>query len=176
MDAGQKLICKSFNSFDPDQSVLNCQKRESAYIPVSGDHIQLLHDGSCHWFLLFSLSGRVQVYYSLRTNLKLVSKKCLKSLYQPFVKNGKLDVSSKTTRRLQLWSFCSSFCQCFTWWQINNICPFRFIEMRNHLIKCLKGACLRSFVTFTVKKMYKFDKRLVKRFQAFFRNGCKPNT
>ena len=95
MDAGQKLIFKAHNSVDCYQSVLNCQKKkESAYFPVSVDHIQLLHDGSCHWFLSFSSSGRVQAYDSLRTNLTLVSKKKgLKSLYQ-FVKNGKPDVSS----------------------------------------------------------------------------------
>ena len=51
MDAGQQLICKALGSLETYQSVLNCQKKESTYFPVSGDHIQLLHDGSCHWLL-----------------------------------------------------------------------------------------------------------------------------
>ena len=47
MDAGQQLICKTLDSLETYQSVLNCQKKQSTYFPVSGDHIQLLHDGSC---------------------------------------------------------------------------------------------------------------------------------
>ena len=93
MDAGQQLICKALGSFETYQSVLNCQKKESTYFSVSGDHIQLLHDGSCHWLLAFTSSGRVQVCDSLRTNLTPISKKCLKSLFQSLVKNGKLEVT-----------------------------------------------------------------------------------
>ena len=81
MDAGQKLICKAIGSLETYQSVLNCHKKESTYFPVSGDHIQLLHDGSCHWLLVFTSNGRVQVCDSLRTNLTTISKKCLKSLF-----------------------------------------------------------------------------------------------
>ena len=87
MGAGQQLICQAVGSPKTYQSVLNCQKKESTYFPVSGDHIQLLHDGSCHWLLAFTSSGRVQVYDSLRTNLTSISQKCLKS------KNGKLEVT-----------------------------------------------------------------------------------
>ena len=92
MDAGQKLICKALGSLETYQSVLNCQKKRQTYFPVSGDHIQLLHDGNCHWLLAFSSSGRVQVCDSLSTNLTSVSKQCLKSLYQPLLRNGKLEV------------------------------------------------------------------------------------
>ena len=49
MDARQQLICQALGSPQTYQSVLNCQKKESTCFPVSGDHIQLLHDGSCHW-------------------------------------------------------------------------------------------------------------------------------
>ena len=76
-DAGQKLICTILDSLDSYPSVLNCQKKKSTYLPVSGDHIQLLLDGSCHCFLSFSSSGRVQLCDSLRTNLISVSKRCL---------------------------------------------------------------------------------------------------
>ena len=38
------------------------------------------------------LNPAVQVCDSLRTNLTSISKKCLKSLFQPLVKNGKLEV------------------------------------------------------------------------------------
>ena len=61
MDAGQQLICKALGSPETYQSVLNCQKKESTYFPVSSNHIQLLHDGICHWLLAFTSSGRVQV-------------------------------------------------------------------------------------------------------------------
>ena len=93
MDAVQQLICKTLGSLETYQSVLNCQKKESTYFPVSGDHIQLLHNGSCHWLLVFTSSDRVQVCDSLRTNLTSISKKCLKSLFHPLVKNGKFEVT-----------------------------------------------------------------------------------
>ena len=93
MDTGQKLICKALGSLETYLSVLNCQKKQQTYFSVSGDHIQLLHGGNCHWLLAFSSSGRVHVFDSLRTNLTSVSKQCLKSLYQPLLKNGKLEVT-----------------------------------------------------------------------------------
>ena len=75
MDAGEQLICKVLGSLETYQLVLNCQKKELIYFPVSGDHIQLLHDGSCHWLLAFTSSGRVQLCDSLHTNLTSISKK-----------------------------------------------------------------------------------------------------
>ena len=93
MDPSQKVVYKALGSLETYQSVLNWQKKRQMYFPVSGDHIQLLHDGNCHWLLAFSSSGRVQVCDSLRTNLTSVSKQCLKSLYQPLLKNGKLEVT-----------------------------------------------------------------------------------
>ena len=57
MDAGKNLICKALtNSY---QSVLNYQKKESTYLPVSVDNIQLLHNGRFHCFFSFSSSGKV---------------------------------------------------------------------------------------------------------------------
>ena len=61
MDAGQQLIFKALGSPETYQLVLNCQNKESTYFPVSSNHIQLLRDGSCHWLLAFTSSGRVQV-------------------------------------------------------------------------------------------------------------------
>ena len=91
LDAEQQLICEALGSLETYQSVLSCQKKESKYFLVYGDHIQLLHDGSCHWLLAFTSIGR-QVCDSLRTNLTSISRKCFKSLFQPLVKNGKLEV------------------------------------------------------------------------------------
>ena len=76
MDAGQQLIHKALGSLETYQLVSNCQKKELIYFRVSGDHIQLLHDGSCHWLLAFTSSSRVQVCDSLRNNVTSVSKDC----------------------------------------------------------------------------------------------------
>ena len=76
MDAGQQLIYKALGSLETYQLVSNCQKKELIYFRVSGDHIQLLHDGSCHWLLAFTSSSRVQVCDSLRNNVTSVSKDC----------------------------------------------------------------------------------------------------
>ena len=93
MDAGQKLIFKSLGGLETNQSVLNCQKKRQTYFPVPGNHIQLLHDGNCYWLFALSSSDRVQVCDIFRTNLTSISKQCLKSLYQPLLKNGKLEVT-----------------------------------------------------------------------------------
>ena len=60
-------------------------------MPTTTDHIQLLHDGDCHWLLAFSSAGRVKVCDSLFSNLSAVTKKSLKSLFKPLVKDGKLN-------------------------------------------------------------------------------------
>ena len=65
MDPGQQLIRKALGSLETYQSVFNYQRKVSTYFPVSGDHIQLFYDGSCHWLSAFNSSGRVQVCDSL---------------------------------------------------------------------------------------------------------------
>ena len=59
MDAAQKLICKEIGTMDSYQSVLNSERKtENPYESVSQEHVQLLHDGSNHWFLSFCSNGR----------------------------------------------------------------------------------------------------------------------
>ena len=152
MDAGQQLIFKALGSLETYQSVLNCQKKESTYYPRSGDHIQSLHNGSCHWLLAFTLSVRVQVCDSLGTNLKSVRKKCLKSHFQPIVKNGKLEVTlllvDKQTDGFSCGLFALGYASILldggkspvdAWFVVN--------EIRNHFMKWLKDAHLYPFRT-----------------------------
>ena len=80
-------------AFKPTNRYYTGRKKGMDIFPVSGDHISLLHDGSCHWLLAFTSSCRFQVCNSLRTNLTSISKKCFKSLFQPLVRNGKLEVT-----------------------------------------------------------------------------------
>ena len=56
MDTAQKLICKQLGDDAGYQSVLYVQKY---FRPVNIEHIQLLHDGSQHWFLTYCSNGRV---------------------------------------------------------------------------------------------------------------------
>ena len=37
------------------------KKEDVTFFAVTKDHIQLMHDGKDHWFLSFSVDGRVQV-------------------------------------------------------------------------------------------------------------------
>ena len=58
MDAAQKLICKQLGDKSSYQTVLNTQRKGATpFRPVNQEHIQLLHDGSNHWFLSFCSSG-----------------------------------------------------------------------------------------------------------------------
>ena len=146
MDASQKLIYKALGSLETYQSVLNCQKKRQTYFPVSGDHIQLLHDSNCHWLLAFSSSGRVQVCDSLRTNLTSLSKQCLKSLYQPLFKNGKLEVTFLTVEKQTDGFNFGLFALAYASILLDGKSPtdFRFLvkEIRAHYIKSLKDFTL----------------------------------
>ena len=76
------LICKALRDERSYQSVLNTQRKVIIpFRPLNHDHIQLLHDGSSHWFLSFCQSGQIQICDSLKSSLKnRVSMKCLYAL------------------------------------------------------------------------------------------------
>ena len=143
INAAQKLVCNALGSLKTYQSVLNCQKKWQTYFPLSGDYIQLLHDGNCHWLLVFSSTGRVQVCDSLCTNLTSVSKQCLKSLYQPLLKNGKLEVTFLPVEKQTDGFNCGLFALAYASILLDGKSPtdFRFLvkKMRAHYINCLKG-------------------------------------
>lgn len=150
MDAGQKLICNSLGDLEAYQSVLNGQKQEQApYIPVSADHIQLLHDGGCHWLLAFSSGGRVQVCDSLRSNLSAVTKKSLKSLFKPLMRNEKLKVTILPSDKQKDGVNCGLFALAFASIILDGRSPsdyiFKVDEMRNHYIHCLNECKLLPF-------------------------------
>ena len=150
MDAGQKLICKALGDLESYQNVLNCQKQnESPYIPVSADHIQLLHDGGCHWLLAFSSGGRVQVCDSLRSTLSAVTKKSLKSLFKPLVKNKKLQITFLPTDKKKDGVNCGLFALAFASVILDGRSPsdyaFTVNEMRDHYIRCLSECNLLPF-------------------------------
>ena len=88
MDATQKLVCKEIGTMDSYQSVLNSERKtENPYQPVSQEHVQLLRDGSNHWFLSFCSNGQVQICDSLRSSLTPSSRKSICSLYKNYVPN-----------------------------------------------------------------------------------------
>ena len=61
MYAGEQLIYKAVGILETYQLVLNFQKKELIWFPVSDNHIQLLRDSSCHWLLAFTSNIRVRV-------------------------------------------------------------------------------------------------------------------
>ena len=97
---------------------------------------------SCHWLLAFTSSGGVQVCDNLRTNLTSISKKCLKCLFQPLVKNGKLEVTFLPVDKQTNGFSCSLFTLGYASILLDGKFPVdtRFVvnEMRNHFMKCLK--------------------------------------
>ena len=94
MDPAQKLICKSFGNLASWQPVLNWQRRGTPFHKEGEEHIQLMHDGTNHWLLLFNSNGRVQVFDSLYHTIGSVTKRCLKALYKSLLdKDVKLSVT-----------------------------------------------------------------------------------
>ena len=120
-------------------------------LSVSGDHIQLLHSGICHWLLAFTSSGRVQVCDSLRTNLTSFSKKCLKSLFEPLVKNDKLEITFLPVDKQTHGFNCGLFALGYVSILLDGKSPadagFVVNEMHNHFMICLKDAHLYPFPT-----------------------------
>jgi len=94
--------------------------------------------------------GRVQVCDSLRTNLISISKKCLKSLFQPLVKNGKLEVTFLPVDK-QTDGFNCLFALGYASILLDGKSPvdaqFVVNEMRSHFMKCLNDVQLYPFPT-----------------------------
>ena len=88
---------------------------------------------------------------SLRTNVTSISKKCLKSLFQPLVKNGKLEVTFLPVDKQTDGFNCGLFALGYASILLDGKSPVdaRFVvnEMRNHFMKCLKDAHLYPFPT-----------------------------
>lgn len=151
MDAAQKLICREIGSDSNFQSVLNSQiKVQLPFQPVTQEHIQLLHDGSHHWFLSFCSNGRVQICDSLYTNLTQSSKKSIQSLYKHFVANdGKLLITFLPVQKQPDGHNCGPFAIAYAAEILEGNSPteaiFSVQEMRGHLIKCLENQKLTPF-------------------------------
>ena len=88
---------------------------------------------------------------SLRTNVTSISEKCLKSLFQPLVKNGKLEVTFLPIDKQTDGFNCGLFALGYASILLDGKSPVdaRFVvnEMRNHYMKCLKDAHLYAFPT-----------------------------
>ena len=120
------------------QSAVNCQKKESAYFLVLIDRSQLLNDGSCYWFLSFSLSRRAQVCDNLRTSLTLISKKMLE-IYFPAVPKKMKSLTWRSihfiNRPMARWLlFALPFASALPDGKLPIDARFVVSEMRNHFI------------------------------------------
>ena len=150
MDAAQKLICKKLGTIDSYQSVLNSEKQtENPFQPVSQEHVQLLHDGSNHWFLTICSNGRVQVCDSLRSKLTPASRKSIRSLYKHYVLGGQRITFLPVQRQPDGFS-CGLFAIAFAAELLDGHSPsessqFDVDKMRSHLIVCLEQQNLSPF-------------------------------
>ena len=144
MDAAQKLICKALGDEEGYQSVLNAQhKGNQPFHPVNQEYIQLIHDGSNHWFLSFCSNGRVQICDSLNAKLNRVSSKCVQALYKIFVDcwSGRVLVSFLPVQKQTDSCNCGPFAVAFAAEILDAKSPiearFDVKKMRGHLRSCL---------------------------------------
>ena len=150
MDAAQKLICKEIGTMDSYQSVLNSERKtENPYQPASQEHVQLLHDGSNHWFLSFCSNGRVQICDSLKSSLTPSSRKSIRSLYKDYVPNGGERMTFRPVQKQPDSYNCGAFAIAYAAELLDGQCPsdevFDINEMRKHLITCLENQILTPF-------------------------------
>ena len=151
MDASQILICKALGTQDY-QSVLNCQKRVKPYRAVTGEYIQLLHNGINHWFLSFCSNSRVQVCDNLNSTLTRTSRKLIQSLYKNVGQkndSGNVRVTFLPVQKQPDGHHCGLFAVAFTAEILAGKSPieavFDVAQMRNHLIFCLEQGALTPF-------------------------------
>ena len=150
MDAAQKLICKKVGTMDSYQSVLNSERKtENPYQTVSQEHVQLLQDGSNHWFLSFCSNGWVQICDSLRSSLTPSSRKAIRSPYENYVPNGGVRMTLLPVQKQPDGYNCGAFAIAYAAELLDGQCPsdavFDVNEMRKHLITCLENQILTSF-------------------------------
>ena len=149
MDAAQKLICKQLGNGAEYQSVLYAQKHFHA---VDNEHVQLLHDGSQHWFSTYCTGGTVYVCDSLKTYLNRISKKSVQALYRNCVDSmGHLAISFLPVQQ-QIDADrhnCGVFAIAFAAEILDGKSPanvnFDVAKMRDHLITCLEKQQLSPF-------------------------------
>ena len=143
MDAAQHLICKALG-IQNFQSVLYCQMR-NGYRPVTGEHIQLLHNGTNHWFLRFCSRSCVQICDSMGSTLSRSSRKCIQTLYKQFgdeSPNGIVPVTFLPVFNQSDSCNCGLFAIAYAADMLNGKSPidakFNVPQMRIHLKKCLE--------------------------------------
>ena len=148
MDASQVLICKALGTQDY-QSVLNCQKRVKPYRAVTGEYIQLLHNGINHWFLSFCSNSRVQVCDSLNSTLTRTSRKSIQSLYKNVGQkndSGNVRITFLHVQKKPDGQNCGLFAVAFAAEILAGKSPieavFYVAQMRDHLIFCLEQGAL----------------------------------
>ena len=110
---------------------------------------------------------------SLRTNLTSISEKCLKSLVQRLVKNGKLEVTFLPVDKQTDGFNCGLSALGYASILLDGKSPIdtRFVvnEIRNHFMKYLKDAHLYSFPT--LEKAVDVSSKKPRFFIFWFKNG-----
>ena len=137
MDVARKLIWRGYLVHWICISQFSIQKKqtENLFHPASQDYVQLLHDGSNHWFLSFCSSGRVQICDSLRSRLTSSSRKSICLLYKHYVPNGGEELTRSpmvTTVNCSRSHLQQSFLMDAP---PSEVRQFHVNEMRKHLIK-----------------------------------------
>ena len=130
-----------------------CQKQNgSGYQPVTGEHIQLLHNGSNHWFLGFCSSSRVQICDSMGSSLSRPSRKCIQPLYKHFTANSpsrKVPVTFLPVFKQPDSFNCGPFAVAYAADILHEKSPmeakFDVPKMRSHLMNCLEMRALTPF-------------------------------
>ena len=151
MDASQILICKALGTQDY-QSVLNCQKRVKPYRAVTGEYIQLLHNGINHWFLSFCSNSRVQICDGLNSTLTRTSRKSIQSLNKNVGQkndSGNVRVTFLSVQKQPDGHNCGLFPVAFAAEIFAGKSPieaaFDVDQMRDHLIFCSEQGALTPF-------------------------------
>ena len=110
-----------------------------------------MHNGAKHWLMSFISNNRVQICYSLYTNLTPVIKNCLKALCKSKVEiNWKLSVTLVPVQKQSNGYNCGLLAIAFATDILNGLSPvdscFDVSLMRSHLLQCLETEELTVFL------------------------------
>ena len=120
------------------------------YQPVDSEHIQLLHDGKCHWLMTYCADGKIFICDSMGGTLNRTTQKSVSALYKYCTdKHGKLYLTYLPVQRQQGGHTCGLFAVAFAAEVVAGKSPveasFIVKEMKSHLTGYLEMQELTPF-------------------------------
>ena len=131
------------------QYSMKSKSQLSNFGPVTGDSIQIHHDGGFHWVVSTSKGDEIFVYDSLYPKPSQNLSTQLRSCYKNFIKKDGLKVQYKNVSKQNGQSDCGVYAIAYAFDIASGKSPDQIVYnqclMRKHLVECIEKDSLSSF-------------------------------